>query len=222
MSAGVGSVGVPTPVTPGATTEESEPMAQRNRDHLPEDFSERSLSEDVRSGLTSSPKTLPPKWFYDKVGSELYEEITRLPEYYPFAAEREILMARSPEIVSAAGSHHLIELGSGSSEKTRALIEAVLASTPDGEQAAYRAIDVSESALRAAAEDLALRYPALELESVRADFEHGLAEALAVDEGDRTGGRVVIFLGGSSGNGSSPPCTGRWNPVTRFCSVPTW
>ncbi|KQZ89915.1 dimethylhistidine N-methyltransferase [Phycicoccus sp. Root563] len=175
-------------------------MAQRHRDHLPEDFSERSLSEDVRSGLTSSPKTLPPKWFYDKVGSELYEEITRLPEYYPFAVEREILMARAPEIVSAAGSHHLIELGSGSSEKTRALIEAVLASTPDGEQAAYRAIDVSESALRAAAEDLALRYPALELESVRADFEHGLAEALAVDEGDRTGGRLVIFLGGTIGN----------------------
>src|SRR6476469_7028183 len=89
MSAGVGSVGVPTPATPGATTEESEPMAQRHRDHLPEDFSERSLAEDVRAGLTSSPKTLPPKWFYDKVGSELYEEITRLPEYYPFEAERE-------------------------------------------------------------------------------------------------------------------------------------
>src|SRR5690242_11430811 len=132
-------------------------MAQRHRDHLPEDFSERTLSEDVRAGLTSSPKTLPPKWFYDKVGSELYEEITRLPEYYPFAAEREILMARATEIVGAAGCRHLVELGSGSSEKTRALIEAVLEATPEGEQAAYRAIDVSDSALRAAAEDLSRR-----------------------------------------------------------------
>ncbi|GAA2738248.1 L-histidine N(alpha)-methyltransferase [Pedococcus aerophilus] len=175
-------------------------MALRHRDHLPEDFSERTLSEDVRAGLTSSPKTLPPKWFYDKVGSELYEEITRLPEYYPFAAEREILMARATEIVGAAGCRHLVELGSGSSEKTRALIEAVLEATPEDEQAAYRAIDVSDSALRAAAEHLSRRYPTLELESVRADFEHGLAEALAVEDGDDRGGRLVIFLGGTIGN----------------------
>jgi L-histidine Nalpha-methyltransferase len=180
--------------------DESEPMAQRHRDHLPEDFSERSLSEDVRAGLTSTPKTLPPKWFYDKVGSELYEEITRLPEYYPFAAEREILMDFSTEIVAAAGCRDLVELGSGSSEKTRALIEAVLAAAPEGVQTAYRAIDVSDSALRAAAQDLSRRYPALELESVRADFEHGLAEALAVEAGDGRGGALVVFLGGTIGN----------------------
>lgn len=170
-------------------------MAQRHRDHLPEDFSERSLAQDVREGLTSSPKTLPPKWFYDKVGSELYEEITRLPEYYPFEAEREILLDRAGEVVAAAGCRHLVELGSGSSEKTRALIEAVLAVTPPGEQAAYRAIDVSESALFAAADDLAARYPGLEVETVRADFEHGLGTALAGDAG-----RLVVFLGGTIGN----------------------
>jgi L-histidine N-alpha-methyltransferase len=175
-------------------------MGQRHRDHLPEDFSERSLAEDVRAGLTSSPKSLPPKWFYDKVGSELYEEITRLPEYYPFEAEREILLGHAAEIVGAAGSRHLVELGSGSSEKTRALIEAVLAGTPDGEQAAYRAVDVSDSALHAAADDLASRYPALDIETVRADFEHGLAGALAVDEEDASGGRLVVFLGGTIGN----------------------
>ncbi|KRE54529.1 L-histidine N(alpha)-methyltransferase [Phycicoccus sp. Soil748] len=175
-------------------------MAQRHRDHLPEDFSERSLAQDVRAGLTSSPKTLPPKWFYDKVGSELYEEITRLPEYYPFAAEREILLDHAAEIVGAASCRHLVELGSGSSEKTRALIEAVLATTPEGEQAAYRAIDVSDSALHAAADDLAARYPTLDIETVRADFEHGLAQALAVDEGEVFGGRLVVFLGGTIGN----------------------
>jgi L-histidine N-alpha-methyltransferase len=207
MSAGVGSVGVPapaTPATPGTTTEESEPMAQRHRDHLPEDFSERSLAEDVRAGLTSSPKTLPPKWFYDKVGSELYEEITKLPEYYPFEAEREVLVDHAREVVEVARCRHLVELGSGSSEKTRALIEAVLAATPDGGRAAYRAIDVSDSALHAAADDLASRYPTLELETVRADFEHGLAQALAVEPaGDKDGtggGRLVMFLGGTIGN----------------------
>jgi L-histidine N-alpha-methyltransferase len=205
MSAPLGSVGgMLAPANPGVTTDESEPMAQRHRDHLPEDFSERSLAEDVRAGLTSSPKTLPPKWFYDKVGSELYEEITRLAEYYPFVAEREILVDHAREIVEVAGCHHLVELGSGSSEKTRALIEAVFAARPRGEQAAYRAIDVSDSALHAAADDLAARYPTLELETVRADFEHGLAEALAAEPGgdgpDTGGGRLVVFLGGTIGN----------------------
>jgi len=208
MSAPVGSVGMPTPAHPGVPTDESEPMAQRHRDHLPEDFSERSLAEDVRAGLMSSPKTLPPKWFYDKVGSELYEEITKLPEYYPFEAEREILVEHAREVVEVAGCHHLVELGSGSSEKTRTLIEAVLAATPGGGQAAYRALDVSDSALRAAADDLAARYPTLELETVRADFEHGLAQALAVEPAgggtdpgaDPAGGRLVVFLGGTIGN----------------------
>src|SRR6478609_9593629 len=104
-------------------------------DHLPADFADRSLREDVLAGLTATRKWLPPKWFYDKVGSELYEEITRLPEYYAFEAEREVLVDHAREVVEVAGARHLVELGSGSSEKTRALIEAVLAATPDGGRA---------------------------------------------------------------------------------------
>ncbi len=176
-------------------------MAHRYRDLLPDDFSQRTLREDVLAGLTSQPKTLPPKWFYDKVGSELYEEITRLPEYYPFEAEREILLSRAAEIVDRAACTSLVELGSGSSEKTRALIEALLEHPTADEHARYRAIDVSDSALHAAADDLARRYPGLGLESVRADFEHGLTAALGpADDTDPTTGRLVVFLGGTIGN----------------------
>ena len=88
-------------------------------DHLPADFSAQSLRDDVRTGLTAPRKWLPPKWFYDKVGSELFEDITRLPEYYPTRTERSILMARADAMIAASGSDTLIELGSGSSEKTR-------------------------------------------------------------------------------------------------------
>ncbi|MEO5983215.1 MAG: L-histidine N(alpha)-methyltransferase [Pedococcus sp.] len=175
-------------------------MAHRYRDLLPDNFSQRALREDVRAGLTSQPKSLPPKWFYDKVGSELYEQITRLPEYYPFDAEREILLARASQIVDRAACTMIVELGSGSSEKTRALIEALLEQTVD-EQPLYRAIDVSDTALHAAVDDLARRYPRLELESVRADFEHGLTAALGpADDTEPTPGRLVVFLGGTIGN----------------------
>src|SRR6187399_2236807 len=88
-------------------------------DHLPADFSDSALRADVRLGLTAPSKWLPPKWFYDKIGSELFEDITRLPEYYPTRTERAILTRHADEIVAAAGSDTLIELGSGSSEKTR-------------------------------------------------------------------------------------------------------
>lgn len=92
---------------------------------LPEDATDAALRADVQHGLTANPKWLPPKWFYDARGSELFEQITELPEYYPTRAEREILAARSGEIAAASGARTLIELGSGSSEKTRFLIDAL-------------------------------------------------------------------------------------------------
>src|SRR6185503_2570642 len=104
-------------------------------DHLPADFSDQSLRADVAQGLTATQKWLPPKWFYDKVGSELFEAITALPEYYPTRTERGILQEHATEMIRSAGSHTLIELGSGSSEKTRLLLDAMLATIPDG--AAY-------------------------------------------------------------------------------------
>src|ERR1700760_5190600 len=87
--------------------------------HLAADSAFEALCRDVRDGLQSSPKSLPPKWFYDSVGSDLFDQITRLPEYYPTRAEAEILHARSAEIASVAGADTLVGLGSGTREKTR-------------------------------------------------------------------------------------------------------
>src|SRR4249920_1870733 len=93
--------------------------------HLAPDAAARALESDVRAGLTSTPKSLPPKWFYDDRGSVLFDEITRLPEYYPTRRERAILAARAPEIVQQAEPDTLVELGSGTSEKTRVLLDAM-------------------------------------------------------------------------------------------------
>lgn len=93
--------------------------------HLGEDAGHLALRRDVYSGLQKTPKSLPPKWFYDTVGSELFDQITRLPEYYPTRAEAEILRARSAEVASACRADTLVELGSGTSEKTRMLLDAL-------------------------------------------------------------------------------------------------
>ena len=161
-------------------------------DHLPADFSDRSLRADVIAGLTASQKWLPPKWFYDKVGSELFEDITRLPEYYPTRTERSILAANAAEIIDAAGSNTLIELGSGSSEKTRLLLDALTERVAGGPS--YVALDVSEDALRSACAGLVPTYPKLHVGSLRADFTHQL------DVLPKGGSRMVAFLGSTIGN----------------------
>src|SRR5258705_14017421 len=91
--------------------------------HLAADSAAQALRRDVRDGLTKTPKSLPPKWFYDSVGSDLFDQITRLPEYYPTRAEAQILRARSASIAAASGADTLVELGSGTSEKTRVLYD---------------------------------------------------------------------------------------------------
>ena len=114
-----------------------------------------------------SPKTLPPKWFYDERGSELFEKITQLPEYYPTRAERAILAAVAAEIAAATGASTLVELGSGSSEKTRLLLDALRAA---GSLRSYVPVDVSESALIGAAHRVLASYPGLTVDAVVADF----------------------------------------------------
>ncbi|MFG2116091.1 L-histidine N(alpha)-methyltransferase [Streptomyces sp. NPDC048718] len=156
---------------------------------LAENAAGAALRADVRHGLTRTPKELPPKWFYDARGSELFDEITRLPEYYPTRAEREILIARSADIAAATGARTLVELGSGSSEKTRHLIDALL---PD--LAAYVPVDVSESALEGAGRALLAERPDLRVHALVADFTSGLALP------DTPGPRLVAFLGGTIGN----------------------
>ncbi|MGW4036237.1 L-histidine N(alpha)-methyltransferase [Streptomyces sp. NPDC004778] len=155
---------------------------------LPADATDAALRADVLSGLTRHPKTLPPKWFYDARGSELFEEITRLPEYYPTRAEREILQTRAEEIAAASGARTVIELGSGSSEKTRHLLEVL------PELHSYVPVDVSESALTGAAESLLAEHPGLSVHALIADFTTGLVLP------GTPGPRLVVFLGGTIGN----------------------
>ncbi|MFE5262332.1 L-histidine N(alpha)-methyltransferase [Streptomyces coelicoflavus] len=158
---------------------------------LPEDATDAALRDDVLAGLTSTPKWLPPKWFYDARGSELFEAITALPEYYPTRAEREILVDRAGEIAAATGARTLVELGSGSSEKTRVLLDALTERTGLG---AYVPVDVSESALTQAGEALVAERPGLQVHALIADFTGGLTLP------GTPGPRLVAFLGGTVGN----------------------
>jgi L-histidine N-alpha-methyltransferase len=155
---------------------------------LPEDATGAALRADVHRGLTGRPKSLPPKWFYDAHGSDLFEKITELPEYYPTRAEREILLARSGDIAAAARARTLIELGSGSSEKTRHLLDALT------ELHTYVPVDVSGSALTQAGQALAAERPGLEVHALIADFTAELTLP------DTPGPRLVAFLGGTIGN----------------------
>jgi L-histidine N-alpha-methyltransferase len=149
------------------------------------------LRSDVRAGLTASPKWLPPKWFYDARGSELFEEITRLPEYYPTRAERAILTANAGDIAALARAKTLVELGSGASEKTRLLLDALSAT---GELGAFVPLDVSASALAVSTAAIAESYPELTVRGIVGDFTRHLD---AVPAGGR---RLVAFLGGTIGN----------------------
>ncbi len=159
--------------------------------HLaPEDLDE-SLRVDARLGLTAVPKSLPPKWFYDARGSELFEEITRLPEYYPTRTERELLRASAEHVAEATSAQILVELGSGSSEKTTLLLDAM---TAHGSLERYVPQDVSVAALDSAVHDLASRYPGLVVHGIVSDFTDTLHNL------PRGGRRMIAFLGGTLGN----------------------
>lgn len=158
---------------------------------LDPDWASGSLVEDVRRGLSSVPRTLPPKWLYDDVGSRLFDEITRLPEYYPFAREHAILTDHAAEIASASGATTLVELGSGTSEKTRILLDAFAGS---GQLEVFAPVDVSEGILRESAREISERYAGVRVEAVVGDFTLHLAHL------PRGGRRMVAFLGGTIGN----------------------
>jgi L-histidine N-alpha-methyltransferase len=158
---------------------------------LPDGFLASALRADALAGLTAAPKTLSPKWFYDERGSELFEKITLLPEYYPTRAERAILRAASGEIAAATGATTLVELGSGSSEKTHLLLDAL---RDAGTLRSYVPVDVSESALISAANRVLASYPGLSVAAVVSDFE----EHLGLPAAD--GARLVAFLGSTIGN----------------------
>ncbi|MGH3793469.1 MAG: L-histidine N(alpha)-methyltransferase [Pseudonocardiaceae bacterium] len=161
--------------------------------HLSDSDAADALHHDVRAGLSADPKWLPPKWFYDARGSELFEQITTLPEYYPTRTERELLRRSASEIAGQAGADTLVELGSGSSEKTRLLLDAL---TATGSLQRFVPLDVSESALRGAMTAVAQEYPQLIVHGVVGDFTQHL-ELLPCEQ---TGRRLVAFLGGTIGN----------------------
>jgi len=146
---------------------------------------------ELRRGLRARPRTIAPRWLYDDRGSELFDQITRLPEYYPTEAEREILTRHSAMIAEISAATTVIELGSGTGDKTRTLLDAFVA---HGEIDRFAPLDVSEATLLFAAEVLNQRYPDLVVEPVVGDFTQHLAR-LPVG-----GTRLVAFLGGTIGN----------------------
>jgi len=151
----------------------------------------RALEQDVRHGLGRRPRELPPKYFYDARGSQLFDEITRLPEYYPTRREREILTARAPEIASRAGADTLVELGSGTSDKTRILMAALSAS---GTLRRFIPFDVDAVTLQGSTARIATEFPNLAVHAVVGDFERHVPLL------PRGGRRLIAFLGGTIGN----------------------
>ncbi|BBY03122.1 L-histidine N(alpha)-methyltransferase [Mycobacterium seoulense] len=159
--------------------------------HLAADSADRALRRDVFEGLQRTPKSLPPKWFYDSLGSHLFDQITRLPEYYPTRAEAEILRARSADVAAASGADTLVELGSGTSEKTRLLLDAL---RDRGSLRRFVPFDVDAGILSTAAAAIQREYAGVEINAVCGDFEEHLTQI-------PTGGRrLFVFLGSTIGN----------------------
>lgn len=164
--------------------------------HLAADSAYHAIRRDVADGLRQTPKSLPPKWFYDSMGSDLFDQITRLPEYYPTRAEAEILRARAAEIAAASAADTLVELGSGTSEKTRLLLDAL---HERGSLRKFIPFDVDASILSTAGAAIQREYAGVEIEAVCGDFEEHLGE---IPGGGR---RLFVFLGSTIGNLTPEP-----------------
>jgi L-histidine N-alpha-methyltransferase len=155
---------------------------------------QRTLADDVLDGLTRPFKELPPKHFYDAHGAELFDRICEQPEYYPTRAERAILETRSADIVAATGAAELVELGSGTAAKTRLLLAAMHAA---GTLDRYVPVDVTESMVRASAQQLVEEFDGLRVHGIVGDFERHLDRVPPPIPGRP---RIVAFLGGTIGN----------------------
>jgi L-histidine Nalpha-methyltransferase len=151
----------------------------------------QALRDDALRGLTSRPKELSPQWFYDERGSALFDAITRLPEYYLTGRERDLLEKHADEVAELTQANTLVELGSGTSEKTRLLMDALAA---PGYLRRFVPFDVSEETLRASAAAIVAEYPGLEVHAVVGDFGRHLG---FLPEGRR---RLIAFLGSTIGN----------------------
>ena len=150
-----------------------------------------SLAADVRRGLGTRPRSLPPKYFYDARGSQLFDEITRLPEYYLTRAEAGLLDEWAPALMRSLAPREIVELGSGFSSKTRRLLAARERDRP----LRYLPVDVDETTVAAAADQLVSDDPSLEVHAVIGDFERHLPYVPPA-----VGQRLVLFLGSTIGN----------------------
>jgi L-histidine Nalpha-methyltransferase len=159
--------------------------------HLDADDWTAGLRREALAGLTARPKELAPTWLYDERGCALFEAITALPEYYPTRAERAILDAEAGEIARLSGADTLVELGSGTSAKTRLLLDALDAT---GQLRRFVPFDVAEPTLRSAATTIARAYPGLRVDGVVGDFRRHLGAIPG------RGRRLFAFLGGTIGN----------------------
>ncbi len=157
-----------------------------------------ALEADLRAGFFEDPPSLPPRWFYDEKGSLLFDQITRLAEYYPTRAEAEILRARAGEIVGAAST--MVELGAGTCEKTRVLLDVfaaggVAAGREGPSESRFVPVDISTEMLLEASGALSAEYPGLRVDPLVGDMT-----ALDGPLPGEPGGRLVLFLGGTVGN----------------------
>ena len=180
----------------GQSTLQHSVSAERLRIHkLARKDTRNSFAEDVRQGLLAVPKRLFPKYFYDELGSQLFEAICLVPEYYPTRAENEILARYANEIVNSfEGYKTLLEMGSGSASKTRSIIEAILRRQPD---LLFIPVDISASALENSSRVLLQSYPELRIEAYAGEYFDGLAALRERPQGTHT---LALFLGSNIGN----------------------
>lgn len=175
------------------TTTIAGPVAPTFEIHVDEHWRERALIEEVQANLTRVPRRLSPRWLYDDRGSELFDQITRLGEYYPTEAERRLLAEICDDLVELSGADTFVELGSGTSDKTRTILDAFWRA-----ESLTRVVpfDVSEQTLRDSAVLLSDRYPGLEVHGVAGDFHEHLLEV----DTENLGTPMLAFLGSTIGN----------------------
>lgn len=152
------------------------------------------MRAEIRAGMAARPRTIPPKYFYDERGSELFEEITRLPEYYPTRVERGLLAGEVAAWLRGLAPQSLVELGAGNAEKTRILLQAMLAAA-QSDPVVYAPVDVSADFLHGTAQRLTTEYPGLRVVPVVADLTQDFALPRELPHA-----RVVAFLGSTIGN----------------------
>ncbi len=168
------------------------------------------LAADVRDGLTRTRKAVPPKYFYDDRGAQLFDAICDLPEYYPTRTEHALLQAVADQVIARTAPSHLIELGSGASRKTRVLLDALTRARPG---ACYVPMDVSEQMLRRSAAALRGAYPRLRVHGIVGDYERHLRHFPPAER------RLVIFLGSTIGNFTDAEAIDFLRALTRHLSV---